>query len=79
MGSFRELDPPNRLVFDLTDEPDNPARLPVTVNLRPVAEGTELTLVQETPGWPDAGRAALEHGYNAFLDSMGALLQRIAG
>lgn len=76
-GSFLELDPPNRVVFDLTDEPDNPDRLPVTVTLRPVDGGTELTLVQQTPGWPAAGRAALEHGYNAFLDSMGRLLQRL--
>ncbi|OKH78497.1 hypothetical protein EB75_27470 [Mycobacterium sp. ST-F2] len=75
-GSFLELDAPNRVVFDLTDEPDNPDRLPVTVTLRPTAGGTELTLVQPTPGWPAEGRAALEQGYNAFLDSMDRLLQR---
>jgi len=77
VGSFLELDPPHRVVFDLTDEPENPERLPVTVTLRPVDGGTEPTLVQQTPGWPAEDRAALEHGYNAFLDSMGRLLDRL--
>ena len=76
-GSFLELDPYDRVVFDLTDEPENPERLPVTVTLRPVTGGTELTLVQQTLGWPAEARAGLEHGYGLFLDSMGALLQRL--
>lgn len=75
LGSFRELDPPHRVVFDLTDDlvrPDD--RAAVTVALGAVSGGTEVTLRQETPGWPEEAKAGLRAGYGAFLDTMEGIL-----
>ncbi|MGC5221341.1 SRPBCC family protein [Micromonospora sp. DT81.3] len=78
LGEFVEIDRPSRFVFRLTDEPENPGDLaPVTVELADVDGGTELTLTQATPGWSDENRQALIGGYNAFLDSMQGILDRV--
>lgn len=76
-GSFLELDPPSRVVFEMTDEPENPDRLPVSIDLVEVEGGTEITLVQATPGWPEEAKQGLLEGYGAFLDSLERLLARI--
>jgi uncharacterized protein YndB with AHSA1/START domain len=78
LGEFVEIDRPNRFVFKLTDQPENPDDLaPVTIDLTDVDGGTELTLTQVTPGWSEENRQALIGGYNAFLDSMQGILDRV--
>jgi uncharacterized protein YndB with AHSA1/START domain len=52
-GRYLELKPGERLVYtDQFDEPNLPGEMRVTVSLREVSVGTDLTLVQE--GVPDA-------------------------
>lgn len=46
-GAYRELDPPRRLVFDWWWASTAERVSLVTVMLRPIAEGTELTLLHE--------------------------------
>ena len=52
-GEYQELVPNERLRYsDRFDDPNLPGRIQVTVTLRTVSVGTELTIVQE--GLPDA-------------------------
>ena len=51
-GEYRELVPRERLVYtDRFDDPNLPGQMDVTISLRAVSCGTELTIVQE--GVPD--------------------------
>ena len=51
-GKFVELVPPERLRYtDAFDDPNLPGELQVTVSLKPVSVGTEVSIVQE--GVPD--------------------------
>ena len=43
-GEYRELDPPRRLAFTWRSEYTGPLPSLVTVDLRPVGDGTEMTL-----------------------------------
>jgi uncharacterized protein YndB with AHSA1/START domain len=69
-GEFEEVDEPNRLVFTMSDRPDEYDGLPVTISLRDVEGGTELTYHQHTPGFPDEQVEATREGVNAFFDTM---------
>lgn len=52
-GDYRELNPNESLVYtDKFDDPNLPGEMKVTVTLKKVLVGTELTVVQE--GIPDA-------------------------
>lgn len=52
-GEYRELKPNERLRYtDVFDDPNLPGEMQVTVDLKAVSVGTELTIVQE--GVPDA-------------------------
>ena len=52
-GVYRELIPGERLVYtDAFDDPNLPGEMTVTVALRPVSVGTEVTIQQD--GVPDA-------------------------
>lgn len=47
-GTYRELIPNERLRYtDKFDDPNMPGEMQITISLRPVACGTELTIVQE--------------------------------
>lgn len=47
-GEFRELVPHERLRYtDIFDDPNLPGEIQVTVILKPVSVGTEMTIVQE--------------------------------
>ncbi|KRA24419.1 hypothetical protein ASD65_08280 [Microbacterium sp. Root61] len=71
VGEFVEVDAPSRLVFTLTDVPEEPQNAaPATVVLTEVAGGTEVTLTQEAPGFTAEQQAGLVAGYNAFLDTL---------
>ena len=77
VGTFRELSPSDRVVFDLTDQPESPERAAVTVVLTPGADGgTTVSLTQETPGWPAEAQEGLRAGYGAFLDTMATILAK---
>ncbi|WP_040163476.1 SRPBCC family protein [Microbacterium gorillae] len=78
VGTFHEVDAPERVVFDLTDEPTQPERLRVTVTLGPEGDGTRVSLEQGTPGWPEEAQAGLRVGYEGFFDSMQPILDRAA-
>lgn len=52
-GTYQELVPGERLRYtDKFDDPNLPGEMQMTVTLKPVSVGTELTIVQE--GIPDA-------------------------
>lgn len=73
VGEFTELDRPRRLVMTITDEPSNPAREPLTVDIVAAAGGSSMTLVQAAVGFDEATRAGLTAGYNGFFDTMETL------
>jgi uncharacterized protein YndB with AHSA1/START domain len=74
IGEYIEVDPPARLVFTMTDNPASPAREPVTVDLKAVGNGTEMTMTQPCVGFSDEQVEATRAGYNAFFDVMEKLL-----
>lgn len=75
-GEFTEVNRPTRLALTLTDEPDEPAGEPVTVDIVAVEGGAMMTVVQAAAGFDDAAKAALTAGYTAFFDDMENLLAR---
>lgn len=71
VGEFLEFDPPSRLVFTWSwENPDDPVQnTKVTIDFRPVADGTELTLVHE--GFTTAPlRDDHSHGWHGCFDSL---------
>lgn len=71
VGTFVEVDAPTKLVFTLTDVPDQPGNAaPTTVLLADAEGGTVVTLTQETPGFTPEQQAGVTAGYNAFLDTL---------
>ena len=75
-GEFTEVDRPTRLALTLTDEPDEPAGEPVTVDIAAVDSGAMMTLIQAADGFDDAAKAAVTAGYTAFFNDMEKLLAR---
>jgi uncharacterized protein YndB with AHSA1/START domain len=66
-GEFKELVPNERLRYtDKFDDPNLPGEMQVTVNLKPVSVGTEVSIVQE--GVPDV--IPLEACYLGWQDSL---------
>ncbi|MBV9220398.1 MAG: SRPBCC family protein [Methylobacteriaceae bacterium] len=66
-GSYLELAPGERVRYtDTFDDPNLPGEIAVTVVLKPVSVGTELSIVQE--GIPDA--IPLELCYLGWQDSL---------
>jgi uncharacterized protein YndB with AHSA1/START domain len=72
-GEYREVDRPSRLAFTLTDQIGVDAGEPVTVDLREVEGGTEMTFWQARHGFSDEEIEMVTAGYGAFFDE----LQRI--
>jgi uncharacterized protein YndB with AHSA1/START domain len=74
-GQYIELVPNQRLRYsDRFDDPNMPGEIQVTVTLRPVSVGTELTIVQE--GLPDV--IPLEACYLGWQDSLENLGKLVA-
>lgn len=71
-GEFVEVVAPERVVFTLTDVPDEPdGAVPVTITLTPVGSDVELTLTQQAPpGFGPEQIAAVTAGYGAFVDAL---------
>lgn len=73
-GEFVEVVPDKRLVFTMTDEPDQPDRVTITVELSPTESGTHLHMTQESPTFTDEERQGALAGWQTVLD----VLQEIA-
>ncbi|ETW98874.1 MAG: hypothetical protein ETSY1_17095 [Candidatus Entotheonella factor] len=64
-GVYREVQPPERLVFTWVSTTTQHQTTLVTVELRPLDDGTELVLTHE--GFPDAEAAALhDNGWQSI-------------
>ena len=74
-GEYRELVPHARIVYtDRFDDPGPPGEMLVTVTLRPVVCGTELSVVQA--GIPEAIPAELCHlGWQESLSQLANLVE----
>ena len=74
-GVFNEIDPPRRLSYsDTFDDPGLPGQMSVTVEFRPVAVGTEVTIEQS--GVPDVIPAEFCHvGWQQSLELLGLLVE----
>jgi uncharacterized protein YndB with AHSA1/START domain len=72
-GTYQEVDRPSRLVFTLTDRHGDEYEL-VTVVLKDVEGGTEMTFTQEGGHMPPGQYARAEEGWRAFFDDMASLL-----
>ena len=59
-GVFREIDRPRKLVFTWSSSATNGQDTLVTVEIKPLGEGSELTLTHE--GFADEAMAALHNG-----------------
>lgn len=73
-GEYREVDPPSRLSFTLTDVPGTDPGDPIVADLVEVDGGTRVTLFQPRHGFTDEQIQATIAGYNAFFDTMATLL-----
>lgn len=73
-GEYTEVQRPNRLCFTLTDRPDDPAGVPVTVDITPINGISEMTLVQPAGDFTEAQAAQTVIGYNGFFDAMKVVL-----
>ena len=69
-GEYLEVAPPERLVFTVSDQPDNDAFELVTVVLTPLGDGrTEMLFEQRWSISPEQYERATE-GWGGFLDRM---------
>jgi uncharacterized protein YndB with AHSA1/START domain len=74
-GEYREVDPPERLVFTVTDQPGVPTNELVTVVLTDLGDGrTEMLMTQTGGGLPPEGYEAAKSGWGTFFDRMDARL-----
>jgi len=74
IGEYTVIDPPERLVMTITDNPDNPTREPVSVVFDEIDGATVMTMSQEGAGFSEAQLEQTIIGYNAFFDDMEKLL-----
>ncbi len=68
-GSYLELAPPHRLVLSLSDRPGDLFER-VTVDLKAIAEGTEMLFTQSGGNMPPENYAQAELGWRAFFDDL---------
>jgi uncharacterized protein YndB with AHSA1/START domain len=74
-GHYVELDRPSRIAMTMTDQPDEPAGEPLTVDLEEVAGGaTRMTLTQTAGEFTAEQREMTIQGWGAFLDVMKGLV-----
>jgi uncharacterized protein YndB with AHSA1/START domain len=76
-GEYREVVEPERLVFTVTDHPDEDARELVTVLLIDLGDGrTEMRMTQTGGGLTPEGYERAAQGWGGFFDRMA---ERLAG
>jgi uncharacterized protein YndB with AHSA1/START domain len=68
-GSYQEVEAPSRLVMTLSDRPGDQFEL-VTVELRSVGGGTEMTFTQSGGNMPPENYAQAEEGWRSFFDDL---------
>ena len=68
-GSYQEVEAPSRLVMTLSDRPGDQFEL-VTVELRSVGGGTEMTFTQSGGNMPPENYAQAEDGWRSFFDAL---------
>jgi len=70
-GEYVEVVEPERLVFTVTDRPDDPERDLVTVELTDLGDGrTEMQMTQTGGHLPPAGYERAKKGWGGFFDRM---------
>jgi uncharacterized protein YndB with AHSA1/START domain len=74
VGEYTVVDPPAHLVMTITDNPDDPAREPLSVDFDEVDGTTIITMRQAATGFSEAQIEQTVIGYNAFFDDMEKLL-----
>ncbi len=74
VGEYVEVDPPNRLVLTMADQPPNPLREVITVELSEVDGGTQMLFTQTGGNNSEEGYTGAAHGWNLFFDAMEPLL-----
>ena len=74
-GEYREVDPPERLVFTITDAPANPDRDVCTVILTELDSGrTEMHFTQTGGHMPPESYERAKQGWGTFFDRVEARL-----
>jgi uncharacterized protein YndB with AHSA1/START domain len=68
-GSYLEVDAPNRLVLSLSDRPGDQFER-VSVVLKEVQAGTEMTFTQSGGHMPPENYAKAEEGWQSFFDDL---------
>jgi uncharacterized protein YndB with AHSA1/START domain len=76
-GEYVEVDRPAKLAMTLSDDPEQPAGLPVLFDLAEIETGTRLTIRQDRHDFTDEQVAATIEGYNAFIDEIANELARM--
>jgi uncharacterized protein YndB with AHSA1/START domain len=69
-GDFIEVDPPERLVFTITDRPAEPGRATIVVELTAIAAGTRMRFTQETPGFTPEQQQGVLAGWQSFVEEL---------
>jgi uncharacterized protein YndB with AHSA1/START domain len=68
-GSYLEIDAPHRLVLSLSDRPGDQFER-VTVDLKDLDGGTEMTFTQTGGNMPPENYAQAEAGWRTFFDDL---------
>ena len=68
-GSYLELEAPHRLVLSLSDRPGDQFER-VTVDLKEVEGGTEMTFTQTGGNMPPENYAQADAGWRSFFDDL---------
>jgi uncharacterized protein YndB with AHSA1/START domain len=76
-GEYQVVDPPAHLAMTLTDQPGDDAGLPVLFDLDEVDGGTLLTVRQDRADFTDEQVQATIDGYNAFIDDIERVLEKL--
>lgn len=74
-GEFLDVVVDRRLVFTMTDDPDQPERVVYTVQLAPSDRGTALRLTAQAPMFDDGWREGTMRGWGAVLDVIGVIVE----
>lgn len=69
-GMFLEVTPDELLVFTMTDQPAEPQRARIVVELTPIATGTRMHFTQETPGFSLEQQQGVLAGWQSFIDEL---------
>ena len=69
-GTYLELDPPERLVLTLSDQPDDDRFAHVTVVLTDLGDGRTEMHFEQTDQMTPAQHERAKHGWGAFFDRM---------